>query len=418
VATVCIAHDITGRKRAEVLLAAEKQVLEMVAAGAPLPEVLDALTRNVEAQSEGVLCSVLLLDRDGAHLRDGSGPSLPESYRQAVDGIAVGPSAGSCGTAAYRREAVIVTDVATNPLWADYRDLALSHGLRACWSTPILSSGGAVLGTFAMYYRQPRAPDQRDLELIERATHIAGIAMERRRAQEALRERDESLRDLFENANDLIQVVSPDGRLLYVNRAWRQTLGYSEEEVPRLSLSDIVHPDSRGHCMESFQRLVSGESLDGIRAVFLTGDGRPISVEGNCSCRFDDGRPVYVRGIVRDVTTREAAEEALRASEERLRSVFDTARDPIYITSADGTITSLNPAFETVTGWPREEWLGKNFAPLIHPDDLPLAGGMLERLLRGEKPPVFELRVLSKTAEHPPQSGGGRPHHLRTGDHR
>jgi len=183
-AIIAVARDITERKWAEGLLAAEKRLLEMVATDAPLSDVLSALARSVEAQSEGMLCSILLLDRDGVHLRDGAAPSLPESYRRAIDGIAIGPSVGSCGTAAYLREPVIATDIAADPLWADYRELALEHGLRACWSTPIFASAGEVLGTFAMYYREPRGPDQRSLELIERVTHIAGIAIERRRAEE------------------------------------------------------------------------------------------------------------------------------------------------------------------------------------------------------------------------------------------
>ena len=129
-----------------------------------------------------------MLDAKTNRLRHGAAPSLPKTYTQAIDGAAIGPCVGSCGTAAYRAEPVIVSDIATDPLWADYRDLALAHGLRACWSTPIISSAGSVLGTFAIYYREPRSPTPQDHNLIEQITHLASIALEREQAEEALRQ--------------------------------------------------------------------------------------------------------------------------------------------------------------------------------------------------------------------------------------
>ena len=173
-----IVLDITEHKRAEILLGGEKIVLELMAKGVPLAEILMVITRNVEAQSNDTLCSILLLDADGIHLRHGAAPSLPEAYNLAVDGEAIGASAGSCGTAVYRKQQVIVTDIETDPLWTDYRELALEHGLRACWSTPILAAGGRILGSFALYHRTPRAPDQADFDIIERLTHLTGIAIE------------------------------------------------------------------------------------------------------------------------------------------------------------------------------------------------------------------------------------------------
>src|SRR3990172_3880290 len=155
IGAIGVALDVTEGKRTEALLAGEKRVLEMVAQGAPLQEVLEVLTRNVEEQANGMLCSILLLDQSGTILRLGAAPSFPEAYNQAVDGIAIGPKVGSCGTAAYLKTPVIVSDIASDPLWADFRDLALSHGLRACWSTPILSSNSAVFCTMALYYREP-----------------------------------------------------------------------------------------------------------------------------------------------------------------------------------------------------------------------------------------------------------------------
>src|SRR5437868_895946 len=180
--------DITARKRAEALLGGEKRLLEMIARGDSLRLILDALCRLVEELATGALSSILLLEPNGNSLRHGAAPSLPKAYIDAIDGSVIGPSVGSCGTAAYRAEPVIVSDIASDPLWAGFRDLALGHGLQACWSTPILSSAGKVLGTFAIYYREPRSPTPQELELIEQITHLASIAIERAQAEEALRQ--------------------------------------------------------------------------------------------------------------------------------------------------------------------------------------------------------------------------------------
>ena len=175
--------DVTERKRAEALRDGESY-LEMIARDAPLEEILEKLVRVVEAQFAGLLCSVLLLDEDGQHARHGAAPSLPEPYTKAIDGLCIGPKAGSCGTAMYRREPVVVTDILQDPLWEPYRDVAEPYGLRACWSTPILAHSGKALGSFAMYYREPRSPSPAETRALEMATHLAGIAIERKLARE------------------------------------------------------------------------------------------------------------------------------------------------------------------------------------------------------------------------------------------
>jgi len=180
--------DLTERKRDEMLLAGERRLLEMIARGDSRAVILDALCRVVEELASGSLASILLLDRDARCLRHGAAPSLPAPYVEAINGAAIGPSVGSCGTAAYRKEPVVVSDIAADPLWADFRDLALAHGLRACWSTPILSSEGKVLGTFAIYYREPRTPTPYEQNVIEQITHLASIAVEREQSEAALRQ--------------------------------------------------------------------------------------------------------------------------------------------------------------------------------------------------------------------------------------
>ncbi len=176
----------TGERDPEDFQAGQGRILQMIAANAPLGEILKRLLLLIEAQSPEMICSVLLLSDDGDHIRHGAAPSLPESYVNAIDGASIGPKHGSCGTAMYRGQPVIVTDIMTDPLWEDYRELAAAAGLRACWSTPIMSGRGKVLGSFAMYYLEPRTPTGDESRLTEVATRIAGLAIERQAAREAL----------------------------------------------------------------------------------------------------------------------------------------------------------------------------------------------------------------------------------------
>jgi signal transduction histidine kinase/PAS domain-containing protein len=176
--------DVTEQNRAEGLRAGESHILEMIARDAPLKEILEKLVRVVEAQFTGLLCSVLLLDEDGLHVRHGAAPSLPKPYTEAINGLTIGPQAGSCGTAMYRREPVVVTDILEDPLWEPYREVVEPYGLRACWSTPIVAHSGTTLGSFAMYYREPRSPSLAETRALEMATHLGGIAIERKLARE------------------------------------------------------------------------------------------------------------------------------------------------------------------------------------------------------------------------------------------
>ncbi|MGO9755772.1 MAG: putative bifunctional diguanylate cyclase/phosphodiesterase, partial [Roseiarcus sp.] len=181
-----ISRDITERKLAYALRDGHAKILEMIAMSAPLDDVLEHLVHLMESQFKGLVGSLLLLDETGSRLRNGAAPSLPDSYNKAIDGVRIGPKVGSCGTAAYRREAVVVADIMTDPLWEDYKGLAAEHGLRSCWSTPILSHHGAVLGTFAIYSKEVREPSDAELRFVDVATRIAGIAIERKMAEDRI----------------------------------------------------------------------------------------------------------------------------------------------------------------------------------------------------------------------------------------
>ena len=182
------------------------RTITLIAAGNPLPVILDAIVRCVEAEHPSVLCSILLLDEAGEHLLHGAAPSLPDAYNAAIDGVTIGANVGSCGTAAFTNQRVIVEDIRTDPLWTDYRDVAAQAGLRSCWSEPVRAASGRVLGTFAMYHRRATAPSEEDVRSIAAAAHLAAIAIERKQAEDALSASEARHRLFADNATDMIMM--------------------------------------------------------------------------------------------------------------------------------------------------------------------------------------------------------------------
>ena len=305
--------DITERKRAEELLAGQNRVLEMIARGRPLAETLDGLARFIESQSSGMLCSVLLLDEEGRHLQHGAAPSLPEAYSRAIHGLAIGPRVGSCGTAAFRREAVVVTDTYEDPLWADYRKLAMAYELRSCWSTPIFSEQGRVLGTFAMYYHSVRSPSATEQKLIGIATHVAGIAIERRRMEAAQGESEERFRNLADSVPALIRMADAGGQCIYVNQPWLAYTGRTMIQEFGRGFAESIHPDDRA-------RIVADEQAAIERRVTRATEYRLRHAQGDyrwfletAAPRFNDhGDYIGHIGILIDVTERWPGEAAAR----------------------------------------------------------------------------------------------------------
>lgn len=220
-------RNITGRKRAESREHGRRQTLELLAGRAPLAQVLKQVVTTYEMEYEGSFCSILLLDAQQRHLLLGAAPNLPDFYNMAIHGLEIGPEAGSCGSAAFTGKRVIVEDVLTHPSWEAFRPLAQKAGLRACWSEPIFSSAGAVLGTFAVYYPEPMAPDPDELNLITDMATLAGIAIEHNIVQENLR----ALSCGIEHSPASIVITDREGNIEYVNPKFTRLTGYTLAEA-------------------------------------------------------------------------------------------------------------------------------------------------------------------------------------------
>jgi len=307
-------------ERLPALALLDEKVLAMVMARAPLPEILETLCVSIEKNYSGLLCSVLVLDSDGKTLRHGAAPALPKEYSQAIDGVQAGPCAGSCGTAVHRRQAVIVSDIATDPLWAEYRHLALPHGLRACWSTPIDSQEGGILGTFAIYYREPRMPDAEHLQLIAHATHLAAIAMEWGRARAELRSAENRYRTLVERlpAITYIAELGSHGRWHYVSPQIESMLGVSPADWISDSANwiDRVHAEDRESVLAVEDRFQKKRDLFQAEYRVLARDGRILWFRDEAvMLPTAEDQPSLMQGVMYDITERKRLEDQLRHSQ-------------------------------------------------------------------------------------------------------
>src|SRR5437016_4328116 len=221
--------------------------LKMILIGAPLNDILRSVALLIEAHSEGAVCSIFLLDEDGQHLRYAAAPKMSDEYRVATDGVSIGPHVGSCGAAAYLRQPVFVSDVLSHPHFANFKDLIVRTGLRASWSSPIVSHDGRVLGTFGMFYREVREPGPDEIQLIDYASRIAGIAIESKRAEEKLRQDERELRQLIDFLPQHVLVLDREGSLLQANQMMLDYNGHTLEEMQGPGTDERhmrdLHPD-------------------------------------------------------------------------------------------------------------------------------------------------------------------------------
>jgi diguanylate cyclase (GGDEF)-like protein/PAS domain S-box-containing protein len=339
--------DVTERQWSETLLAGQKQILEMIATGASLPDTLSVLVQTIEdAQPIGIVGSILLLDPDETCLRHVATPSLPDEYALAVDGEAIGPLSGSCGAAAYYGKSVIVSDIAENYLWKQvkYRGWALAHGLKACWASPMFSSEGKVVGTFAMYCREVCAPKEQDWQLMTMATQLAGIAIERKRAEEALRQAEEKYRSIFENAVEGIFQSTPEGQYRIVNPMLARIYGYDSPAELIDTLTDIEHqlyvdPARR---VEFIRLMQEQGAVWGFESQVYRRDGSTIWISECARALYNAQKElVGYEGTVENITHRKQAEVELHRRDALLRGVAEATSCLLTHSNLDAAIPKV-----------------------------------------------------------------------------
>jgi PAS domain S-box-containing protein len=304
---------------AAALSAAQNRILELAVQEAPLEVTLNAIVLEVEGLStSGVIGSILLIDEDGNRLCHGAAPSLPHAYNEAIDGIAVGAAVGSCGTAVHRKEPVFVADISSDPLWAEFRDLALAHNLRACWSLPIRSVQGEVLGTFAMYHREPREPIAADLEIVDFVVRTAGIVIARARAETRIRSSEARYRQIVEGAEDFaIVALDSEGVIRGWNSGAERLVGHSSEQaVGQPGGLFFTQEDKAVHAPEQEMEKAATEGRAVNERWHMRRDGTRFWGSGLTMPLAGGGG--FVK-IFRDRTAEHEAESALQESEARLR---------------------------------------------------------------------------------------------------
>jgi len=317
--------DVTERTRAEALRDGESRILELIARDAPLREILEKLVRVVEAQFAGLLCSVLLLDEDGQHTRHGAAPSLPEPYAKSIDGLCIGPKAGSCGTAMYRKEPVVVTDILEDPLWEEYRGVAEPYGIRACWSTPILAHSGKALGSFAMYYREPRSPSPAETRALEMATDLAGIAIEHKLTHEQL-QRSEAYLAEAQRLSHAGSWAFNAGESVYWSQENFRIWGFDPQQgLPnRETVLHRIHPADRDRVVESVKEAVREKRDYVVEFRIVLPEGTVKHIHGLGHPVFSaSGELVEVVGTQLDVTDRRRSEAALQNAYEEIKTLKD-----------------------------------------------------------------------------------------------
>lgn len=309
-----LARDITGRKQSEQREQTRNHVLELLAHGAPLATILNAIVRGVEQEQPAMLCCILLLDNEGKHLLTGAAPSLPDFYNAAIDGIEIGIGAGSCGTAAFTGQRVIVENVQTHPYWASFKELTAKAGLGACWSEPIRSASGKVLGTFAIYHHQAHQPTDEEIRLIEQTANLAGIALGRSHADQALKESEKLLSDILENVTAYIYTKDTQSRYLFANRLLRERFAAPMEEIVGYDDNKFFDADTAANMRKDDLRVLqNGETLQteetslniltGVTEVFMT---------VKLPLRREDGSIYALCGISTDITERKDIEEHMQ----------------------------------------------------------------------------------------------------------
>jgi len=367
----------TEQQTRAALLDNERRVLERIAGGAPLWEILETLVKLIEEQADGMRCAVLLADTMQQRLRFAAAPNIPEDYKAGIEPfLRIAPNMGSCGTAAFLRKPVYTKDTGVDALWEDCRDIAVRNGLRAIWSTPILSDDNAVLGTFAMYYGEPRLPSTDHIHLIDMATQMVRVAIE-------AKSNEELLRTVFEGAPCGMGITDLAGNIVRVNPTFARLVGHTQAELQGKTIADVTHEEDYPQ-----NKALIDELLAGKREAFVIDkryrrkDGQLVWVHNTVALvRGPADEPRYMVALIEDISARKRAAEAslqmageiqalARQKEDLLRLVIDTIPTMAWSLLPDGAVEFVNQRWLDYTGLSLEEAL-EDAIHIVHPEDLP-----------------------------------------------
>jgi formate hydrogenlyase transcriptional activator len=406
--------EIGDRKRLQALLSAQRRSLQLIAGGARLTEVLQDLCDTIDAQAPEIISTVLLMDPDGEKLRPAVGRRVPEGWSQIITPLPIGPQMGSCGTAAFLKKPVITSDIASDPLWRDvegidYRNLALGYGLGAAWSYPLISKDEELLGTFAIYYPEPKRPGYSDLELIETAANIAVIAIESDRSRASLEKAFDEIKNSEAKLRQVIDTIPalawcnlPDGPNEFLNKRWHDYTGFSPEESHGWGWQAAFHPDDLPALMERWREmLVSGEPSE-IEARLRRYDGvfRWFLIRAE-PLRDETGKIIRWYGTSTDIEERKRAEEQLRREETELRQITDAIAQSIMVLAPDGTALYANRSALEYSALTMEAVAAPDFrARFFHPEDVERLRDERQLALARGAPFENEQRARRKDGEY------------------
>jgi len=409
------ATDIDDRKRTQLLHAAEMRTLEMITDGASLTDTLDQLCAAIDCQVSPSKTVILLLDPDGTKLWPSAGPKVSSDWFRAITPLPVGPDVGLCGRAAYLKTPVIVADTTTERLspFEENLELALSSGIRAGWSQPILTKDNQVVGTFAVYSPQPGVPTDADLALTESAGRIALLAIQQQRSHEALtkalhdiRRSEEELRRMTDAVSQAIIVLDPDGKAIYANRVALEYSGLSLEEVRAEGFRErIIHPDDFERIRERRQTALAGTVPFELEQRVRRKDGKYRWFLSQYNPLLDDGgRPTRWYSTATDIEDRKRSESKLRQDERELRQLIDFLPQHVLVLDADGSVLQANQTMLDYRGATLDEIKGEPVSPWLragsHPDDLERVQAERKAAVSAGVPFELEQRVLGKDGRY------------------
>ncbi|MCX7550895.1 sigma 54-interacting transcriptional regulator [Xanthomarina sp. F2636L] len=390
-------NEISERKKAEQLLIHKNEILDLLAVNTSLGNIFDRLLLNYESVHPNYFGSISLLDEDGIHLNLESAPSMPKSYNLAIKRVPIGKNTGSCGTAAFIKKPVIVSDISKDKLWKDYKDIALEYGLKSCWSLPIFSKNKIVLGTFAIYSKSISTPSLDEINELNFAVNLVRIAIEKSRTVAEIKKKDESYKALINQASDAIMSYSLDGTIHSFNKSSYINLGYTKKEFQKLNIKDLVVGDFVINS-ERYKELLKEKPLIFDREIIRK--DKSILVAEISAKMQKDGR---ILAICRDVTETKKNIREVKKEKEFSAGLLKSMGEGLLVINLNSEIIRVNPSFCEMTGFTEKELLGvKRPYPFWSPELKKENDERYELLIQDKNERDYEIVYMHKNGKYFP----------------